>query len=92
MIEISHKISLITDEKITIYFNSEWKSFINEKVCSWLNLFNRKLCYEEKTPNIFISTLDNKLEEPSSGSEKKDEFTSEEKIDNVNYNKISLSE
>jgi hypothetical protein len=57
----------------------EWKTFINEKVSSWLNMFNRKLCYEEKS-NVFLSSLESKTEEFSSNStEANNEFASEEK-------------
>jgi len=83
LIEISHKISLVTDEKITTYFNSEWKSFINEKVSNWLNMFNRKLCYEEKTTNLFISSLERKTEETTTATttatENNNIFSNEEK-------------
>lgn len=76
---MSHKISTNTDEKITCYFNVEWKAFINEKVSSWLNMFNRKLCYEEKS-NVFISALESKTEEPSTGTQESvNEFATEEK-------------
>lgn len=54
---------MITDEIITSNFSSEWKIFISEKVFNWLNLFNRKLCYEEKTNTLFLNSIDGKNEE-----------------------------
>lgn len=47
-------------------------------------MFNRKLCYEEKS-NVFISALESKIEEPTA-QETGNEFATEEKnITNVNY-------
>jgi len=52
---------------------------MNEKVSSWLNMFNRKLCYEEKS-NVFLSALESKTEEfYSNSTEANNEFAFEEK-------------
>ena len=70
---------MITDEKITFYFDSDWKTFIKERVSSWLNMFNRKLCYEEKSSNIFNTSLEVKQEEASANVQENNDFGAEEK-------------
>lgn len=82
LIEISHKISLITDEKITVYFDSEWNTFIKERVGSWLNMFNRKLCYEDKTSNVFTSSIEMKEEESSANTLESKDFGTDQKNEN----------
>lgn len=57
MIDFSQKISLIKDDKVTCYFNEEWNNFISHKVNNWMNLFNRRLCNEDKN-NIIINSLE----------------------------------
>lgn len=79
---------MITDEKITVYFDADWKTFVKERVSSWLNMFNRKLCYEEKTSSIFNTSLEVKQEEPAGESHENNDFGNEEK--NENNVKISF--
>jgi hypothetical protein len=48
-------------------------------------LFNRKLCYEEKTTNIFISALDKKTEEVTNNSVKNNVFSNEKNEKSVRF-------
>lgn len=82
LIDFSQKISLIKDEKITIYFSNDWNNFVSEKVNSWMNLFNRRLCYEDKTNSFFISSLD-KNEESNENENNNKEETEEKNENNV---------
>jgi hypothetical protein len=63
LIDFSQRISLIKDEKITTYFTPEWTNFILEKVNSWMNLFNRRLCYEDKSNSFFMHSMEKHEEE-----------------------------
>ncbi len=45
-------------------------------------MFNRKLCYEEKSSNIFISSLEGKSEESSTKTNENNDFSNEEKNEN----------
>ena len=63
LIDFSQRISLIKDEKITSNFTPEWTNFITEKVNNWMNLFNRRLCYEDKTKSFFMNSMEKHEEE-----------------------------
>ena len=45
-------------------------------------MFNRKLCYEEKTSSIFNTSIEVKHEEPAGQSHENNEFGNEEKNEN----------
>lgn len=72
---------------IVSYLHKDWNDFYNNKIINWSNLFNRKLCYEEKNSNIFndISEMDfpktNNTNELSNNENESNENT-EEKQDN----------
>lgn len=70
---------MLTDEKITVYFDAEWKTFTKERVSTWLNMFNRKLCYEEKSSNIFNTSIEIKQEQQTSNTKEGNDFANEEK-------------
>jgi hypothetical protein len=79
-------------EKINIYFTEEWNNFISEKVDNWINLFNRRLCNEDKENRFFNrvelkkNINENKENMVNDDKEKKDEEKNykENNINNVN--------
>jgi len=45
-------------------------------------MFNRKLCYEEKSSNIFINSLEAKTEDLGTKASDNNDFANEEKNEN----------
>jgi hypothetical protein len=50
---LANKINANKEELVISYLTKDWNNFYNNKIINWSNLFNRKLCYEEKTSNFF---------------------------------------
>lgn len=87
--EFSHKISQVKDEKITHYFTPEWNNFITEKVTNWINLFNRRLCYEDKTNSFFFDKNEETIES-NTNDNKETEEKNENENENENENNVNF--
>jgi len=58
LIELANKINASKEDIIMSYLTKEWNDFYTDKIQNWSNLFNRKLCYEEKSGNFFNNYYD----------------------------------
>ena len=50
---MANKINASKEDLIVGYLSNDWNTFYDDKILNWSNLFNRKLCYEEKSGNFF---------------------------------------
>lgn len=93
LIELANKIHGVKEDLITNYLTKEWNSFYEDKMSYWSNLFNRKLCYEEKSAsglfnnygNNYDST-DNKNSSINTTEKENNENNENEEEDNKNEN------
>ena len=83
LIELANKINSNKEEIIIGYLTKEWKDFNNDKIKNWSILFNRKLCYEEKSSNFFKNYYDDytmkSTNQDTSNNENENNFNDENK-------------
>lgn len=80
---MANKIQANKEDIILSYQNKEWNNFYDDKILNWSNLFNKKLCYEEKSSflNNFYDLDSKEIETNENENEEK-----QEKEENNNEN------
>ena len=86
LIELANKIQASKEDIIIGYLTKDWNSFYNDKILNWSNLFNRKLCYEEKSGNFFDNYYDNDVKTSNNQEEGNNENETNENEENKEEN------
>ena len=88
---MANKINANKEDLIVGYISNEWNTFYSDKIQNLSNLFNRKLCYEEKSGNFlnYFYEFENKNTTPENNNEEENNENEEYKEENNENNNVN---